>query len=214
METHRNRSNIVVVERNEDYFENKWFAPQLKALSKTAADTTEQQESILTNYSKLALMNEARTYDIFQSDFFLWVDPALTFLQLPANLFELSAFPEAPNLLEKYVLYYPAPWSFTTLEITPFADPLQLPNTSYLKVGEKMRLAFGSLFGGRVEAVRTVESIFENLLFISLEMGQVWSEEVLYTMILQRYPFAVYHVVKLTYRYLSMPIRYEPNKDF
>jgi hypothetical protein len=65
VETHRNRSNLVVIERNEDYFENKWFAPQLKALSKSAAELTEQQDSILPSYSKLSLMNEARTYDIF-----------------------------------------------------------------------------------------------------------------------------------------------------
>lgn len=58
--------------------------------------------------SKLFLMTEAITYDIFQSDYFLWVDGGFT------HVLDKKLIIPKDNTLQRLPLYFQGPFIFQT----------------------------------------------------------------------------------------------------
>jgi hypothetical protein len=76
----------------------------------------------------------------------------------------------------------------------------------YTKNNKMKEMVWGGYYGGRAEAVTTVRGIFENLVCISLEGGEMWTEETLYSIMIQRYPYIINHVHEVNMNALQEPI--------
>jgi len=59
-------------------------------------------------FSKISMLAETRMYDIFKSDYIVWMDAGLNHVYN-----EKLFFPT--NVLEKFPIYYPSPFIFHTI---------------------------------------------------------------------------------------------------
>jgi len=59
-------------------------------------------------FSKISMLAEAKMYDIFKSDYIVWMDAGLTQMYN-----EKLFFPT--NVLEKFPIFYPSPFIFHTI---------------------------------------------------------------------------------------------------
>lgn len=103
-------------------------------------------------------------------------------------------FPENRNMtspvnhLVQWFEFIQPQWLFLT---TLYGSRHQgFANSSVRYVGVDVEeVVLGGLFGGYIEAVRDVQGVFENFLRITLEYGDMNSDETLYSMLPVRYPF-------------------------
>lgn len=115
------------------------------------------------------------------------------------------------NALEKFPLYYPGPWVYHSVnDNNPVARGFPLEARQYNRNAKVTEFVWGGYFGGRVEAISTVRGLFENVVRISLESMEMWTEESLYSVMVQRYPYILHHVHNVSVEILSRIVYYSP----
>jgi hypothetical protein len=127
--------------------------------------------------SKMFLLNDARIFDMFDSDYMFWIDAGLT------NTVHWGYFTH-DNVLDKISNYF-SKFSFICF---PYDTENEIHGFKYDKIKEITgttvnRVARGGFFGGPKDAICDVNNIYYSILQTTLNEGYMGTEESLFSII-------------------------------
>jgi hypothetical protein len=193
------QAETLFIKKELSAFENYWYAKKIWEVidKKTEASSFIKRTDLLHTpqygikmynpvvMSKHRLMLEAARADPFSSEYFLWLDGGATHL-MPFENLERGFF-------HKLVELYQPGWFLQTGPGFKFGSlKLGFKNggAEYFPKNKRNRTQIlGNWLGGRVEAAPTAYHIYENLLRITLERMDMNTDESIFILLAERYPF-------------------------
>jgi hypothetical protein len=187
----REAFNTVFVVKELESFKDYWYYKHIENIRQQRSPSSAPEYTTLLGLSKMDLLHEAVQFDKFNSDFLIWNDA--TFMrQFDKNLFEHE------NLVKKVYQLLQPQWVFFTHEASSMFAGY---NGTEKYVGRDLKANDSVItgnFGGFTEAVGEVRHAYENFLRITLENGDLNSEEAVLSMMPLRYPSLIPNTLGLS----------------
>jgi len=141
--------------------------------------------------SKMFLLNDARIFDKFDSQFLFWIDAGLTNTVHPGYF----THDKVLNNLSKHIDKF-------TFVCFPYESNNEIHGFSYPKINEwanddVKKVARGGLFGGPKETISHINGEYYNLLNETLSRGYMGTEESIFSIMIYKLPeFVNYFEIK------------------
>lgn len=197
-EKYRSNSNTRYVVKSLDKFlDNFPFLNQVEKIRKDpkwfkqAAWLEESPQAKLAGYnplvmSKMFMMNDARIYNFFNTDYFVWLDAGIAnTCHIPSIIPDVKEFESriASKLFSGKMQFVCFPYDGQS-EVHGFAksemNNIAGTDTTYV--------ARGGFFGGSGEVIETVSSLYYALLQSTLNKGFMGTEESIFTLLTYQHP--------------------------
>jgi hypothetical protein len=189
----REQSNTQFILRDKSWFiENEFYDKIQKIrtnpewynqsgwLKESTQGRLEMYNPLVT--SKMFLLNDARIFDKFDSQFLFWIDAGLT------NTVHLGYFThdKVLNNLSKHIDKF-------TFVCFPYESNNEIHGFSYPKINEwanddVKKVARGGLFGGPKETISQINGEYYNLLNETLSQGYMGTEESIFSIMIYKLP--------------------------
>ena len=132
--------------------------------------------------SKMFLLNDARIFDKFDSQFLFWIDAGLTNTVHPGYF----THDKVLNNLSKHIDKF-------TFVCFPYDASNEIHGFSYPKINEwanddVKKVARGGLFGGPKETISHINGEYYNLLNETLSQGYMGTEESIFSIMIYKFP--------------------------
>ena len=132
--------------------------------------------------SKMFLLNDARIFDKFDSQFLFWIDAGLTNTVHPGYF----THDKVLNNLSKHIDKF-------TFVCFPYDVSNEIHGFSYPKINEwanddVKKVARGGLFGGPKETISHINGEYYNLLNETLSQGYMGTEESIFSIMIYKFP--------------------------
>jgi hypothetical protein len=132
--------------------------------------------------SKMFLLNDARIFDKFDSQFLFWIDAGLTNTVHPGYF----TYDKVLNNLSKHIDKF-------TFVCFPYEANNEIHGFSYPKINEwanddVKKVARGGLFGGPKETISHINGEYYNLLNETLSRGYMGTEESIFSIMIYKLP--------------------------
>ena len=132
--------------------------------------------------SKMFLLNDARIFDQFDSQFLFWIDAGLTNTVHPGYF----THDKVLNNLSKHIDKF-------TFVCFPYDVSNEIHGFSYPKINEwanddVKKVARGGLFGGPKETISHINGEYYNLLNETLSQGYMGTEESIFSIMIYKFP--------------------------
>ena len=194
VEERRNSNNTQIIVRELDWFKNNgdmynkiqkirtdenWYNQSSWLVDSTQAKLDMYNPLVM---SKMFLLNDASILDPFNSDYMVWVDGGLT------NTVHEGYFWN-DNVISKFGKYLNK-FSFVCF---PYDGKVEIHGFKYPEICEYSegivnKVARGGIFGGPKSLIQTVNNIYHNLLYETLNRGLMGTEESIFTIMTYKYP--------------------------
>lgn len=131
--------------------------------------------------SKMFLLNDARIYDKFNSDYMFWIDAGITFTVSMEYFLSKNILKKLPKYISKFLFI-----------IFPYETISEIHGFTYNKICEYAScdvkyVARGGFFGGPKQSIQSINSIYYHMLINTLENYCMGTEESIFTIILYKY---------------------------
>jgi len=194
VEERRSSNNTQIIVRELDWFKNNgdmynkiqkirtdenWYNQSSWLVDSTQAKLDMYNPLVM---SKMFLLNDASILDPFNSDYMVWVDGGLT------NTVHEGYFWN-DNVISKFGKYLNK-FSFVCF---PYDGKVEIHGFKYPEICEYSegivnKVARGGIFGGPKSLIQTVNNIYHNLLYETLNRGLMGTEESIFTIMTYKYP--------------------------
>jgi hypothetical protein len=138
--------------------------------------------------SKMFLLNDARIFDKFNSDYMYWIDAGITSTVHPGYF----THDKVLEKLSKYTSNYTSKFLFV---VFPYETTTEIHGFLYDKMCSYVtsnaltinKVARGGFFGGPVKSISHINAIYYNLLLETLRNGHMGTEESIFSIIIYKY---------------------------
>lgn len=185
----RNRSNTVVLHHKKEQFSGDFFPffdrvqqirndPEWKNQVGWLAESTQSSMEYYNPMvmSKMFLLNNAKLFNPFNTDYFFWIDGGITSTVHPGYFSHDNVINKIENNVKKF-LFVCFPYESES-EIHGFSINAM---NRYCQVDKVDRVARGGFFGGHKEYISKVNDQYYQLLNSSLSEGYMGTEESIFT---------------------------------
>lgn len=132
--------------------------------------------------SKMFLLNDARVFDKFDSEFLFWIDAGITNTVHPGYFTHDKVIDKLPDIVSKF--------SFVCF---PYEANKEIHGFTFEDInryaGKKVeRVARGGFFGGPKDTISEINSLYYGYLNRSLDEGLMGTEESIFSILVYRHP--------------------------
>ena len=204
VEERRSSNNTQIIVRELDWFKNNgdmynkiqkirtdenWYNQSSWLVDSTQAKLDMYNPLVM---SKMFLLNDASILDPFNSDYMVWVDGGLT------NTVHEGYFWN-DNVISKFGKYLNK-FSFVCF---PYDGKVEIHGFKYPEICEYSegivnKVARGGIFGGPKSLIQTVNNIYHNLLYETLNRGLMDTEESIFTIMTYKYPEYILSLIHIS----------------
>lgn len=191
---HRSKENTAVYFKDAKEFKNsfefydkiqeirtneEWYS-QAGWLTESAQATMELYNPVVM--SKMFMLNDARVFNPFNSEYFIWLDGGITNTVHPGYFTHDKVLDKIPQYLNKF-LYVCFPYDSNAPEIHGFTRE-GIKEWVPLRDGlEVDHVARGGIFGGSAEVVEKMNGLYWSYLNGTLQKGYMGTEESVFTIL-------------------------------
>jgi O-methyltransferase len=140
--------------------------------------------------SKIFLLNNATLFNPFQTENFFWIDAGITNTVHPGYFIHDKVFDKLPTFIDavnKFVfLSYPYEGS-NEIHGFPRTEMARHCNTDYVRY-----VCRGGFFGGKKTDINNINSLYYNILYNTLQEGNMGTEESIFTILAHKYHEFIY----------------------
>jgi hypothetical protein len=190
--SYRNPDNTLFIKRDLSWFKNefydkiqkirnnqKWFG-QSGWLKDSTQGSIEMYNPLVM--SKMFLLHDAKILDKFNSKYMFWIDAGITNTVHPGYFTHDKVFDKLDKYIDKF--------SFICF---PYKPEKEIHGFTYPDInnfaGDDVKLVGrGGFFGGPVEEITNVNSLYYSILSETLNAGYMGTEESLFSILLYKYP--------------------------
>lgn len=197
----RSTDNTLFIERPQDWFKNEFFGKiqeirnnpdwfnQAGWLKDSTQGSLEMYNPLVM--SKMFLLNDARVFDPFNSEYLFWIDAGLTNTVHPGYFTKDRVFDKIEGKLDKF-LFVAFPYK-ATAEIHGFT----YPDINTFAEHDVQLVGRGGFFGGPVELISDINGKYYTILSDTLEQGYMGTEESIFSILIYKYPeYCAYSEIK------------------
>lgn len=181
----RQKTNTMFYEHAASAIKESWYIKQVNELKKKGKSNkaVDLASSTLT-YSRMILLGKANENDPFSTDEFIWVDPNAMTNSNIANMLD-------PKHLD--TLFEAFKHHFFMVPVKKNDEIHVLPDIEKTYYFEKYDTFVSSqIFGGKTQAIKTVKTLYEDLVKVIHEFDQnLWSEDVILGLLADRFPWTI-----------------------
>lgn len=188
----RNKENTAFIERNQDWFKNEFYdkiqeirnKPEWYGQAGWLQDSTQGSLEMYNPLvmSKMFLLNDARVFDPFDSEYLFWIDAGLSTTVHPGYFTKDRVLDKIEGKLDKF-LFVTFPYKANT-EIHGFS----YPDINTFAEHDVQMVGRGGFFGGPVELISEVNGKYYSILSDTLNQGYMGTEESIFSIMLYKYP--------------------------
>jgi hypothetical protein len=203
---HRNRDNTAVYFKNTNHFREYFeFYDKIQEIRtdpewyQQAAWLTESAQATMDLYnpvvmSKMFMLNDARVFNPFNSDYFIWLDGGITNTVHPGYFTHDKVLDKLTQYLDKF-LFLCFPYDSSAPEIHGFTRE-GIREWVPLRDGKEVEyVARGGIFGGSAKAIEKMNGLYWSFLSGTLQKGYMGTEESVFTILSYRYPEEINRVM-------------------
>jgi len=199
---HRSKKNTVIkiMERNdfEAWFEFYTKVQEIRTREgwkEQAAWLFDSPQATLKHYnpvvmSKMFLLNDATFHNPFDSEYFFWIDAGITNTVHPGYFSHDKVFdnlPQYTDVVNRFIfLSYPYEGA-DEIHGFPRAAMARHCNTDYVRY-----VCRGGFFGGKKADINTINSLYHNMLAVTLHEGLMGTEESIFTILAHKFSELIY----------------------
>lgn len=189
----RHQHNTLFILRDNDWFRNNGYYNHIQDIRKdskwysqaTWLENSPQAKLELYNpivMSKIFLLNDAKIFDPFNSDYMFWIDAGLSNTVHPGYFTHDKVHLKLPKYIKKF--------TFVTFD---YEANSEIHGFTYDKIctyaGTSVnKVARGGFFGGPKTSIVSINAIYYNLLMDTLRNNLMGTEESLFSIMLYKYP--------------------------
>ena len=182
----RNPKNTQFIIRNLDWFKNNDYYEKIQNIRNSSEwknqsgwlkDSTQSRLEMYNPLvmSKMFLLNDARIFDKFNSEFLFWIDAGITNTIHPGYFTHDKVFDKLPKEIKKFT-FVCFPYNASN-EIHGF----EYPEINKWAEGNVKKVARGGFFGGPKETISEINSQYYNYLINTLGEGLMGTEESIFS---------------------------------
>lgn len=200
-QNNRSHNNTKFIVRNINWFKNNDYYNKIQNIRLNSLwyekyillkDSIQANNEMFNpiSMSKMFLLNDARIIDVFNSDYYFWIDIEPTF----TDNFEYLVNDKILEQLQHHVGENVSKFTFMTMELPSIQDKLfsEVYGFGYDKICKYSKtivnkIVHGSFFGGPKQTIAQINAIYYSLLMETLADDLMGTNESIFTIILHKY---------------------------
>lgn len=188
----RDTTNTQFIFREKEWFKNEFFdkiqeiriSPEWRNQSSWLKDSTQAQLEMYNPLvmSKMFLLNDARVFDKFDSDYLFWIDGGIANTVNLSYITNYNVLVKIPSLIDRF-MFIAFPYK-AEKEIHGFSYPEinKFAGKDIAKVGR------GGFFGGPKDYISDINGIYYSLLRETLKQNFMGTEESIFSIMMYNNP--------------------------